>query len=168
MPPNATPAGHERSSPTPPRDMEKRWRAEMDKGAAAFGEGDYETAGALFSEALGCARRLFMRAAAEQFSARKAAHILIVSQHNIAETFMRLGMAEKAYTHYFSAFSTLCDWLEASAAPEPMRRACAEKLAEATAAVVACLRRMRAEPRRIAAIYARAAQHGQAAPDYSA
>ena len=163
MPPAAERARKEQSLETPIPDLEKQWRRETHKGNEAFSSGDYEAAAALFSEALARARRLFIRAAADQFSPRKAAHILIVSQHNIAETFMRQGMFEEAYTHYLSAFSTLCDWLEASNAPESMRRACAEKLTEAMNAVVTYLRRTSAEPQHIEAIYTRAAQHGPAA-----
>ena len=143
------------------------WRAETEKGAEAFSESNFDAASAPFSEALHFARRLFIRAAAEQFSARKAARMLVVSQHNIAENFMRRGMLEEAHTHYLSAFSTLCDWLEAPNASDAMRRACAENLAEAMTAIVAYLRRTQAEPQQITAIYTRAARNGDLAPHRS-
>lgn len=139
------------------------WRTETEKGNEAFSESDFDAASAPFGKALHFARRVFIRAAAEQFSPHRAARMLVVSQHNIAENFMRRGMFEEAHTHYLSAFSTLCDWLEAPNASDAMRRACAENLADAMTAIITYLRRTRAEPQQITAIYTRAARNGDLA-----
>ena len=165
MTPHAGRAFKEPSSKTSALNDANRWRADTGKGNDAFSEGDYETAGAFFSEALHRSRRLFIRAAAEQFPPCRAVRMLVVSQHNMAENFMRRGMLEEAHTHYLLAFSTLCDWLEAPNASEQMRRACAENVPDAMNAVVAYMHRTRAEPQQITAVYARAARHGgQASP----
>lgn len=162
MPQTIKSAQEEKLQQKPNQNDMSAWRMQIKNGQTASGAGDYQTANFYFKAALSHARRLFMRAADKQFSPRNAVHALIVSQHNIAGNFMKRGMLEEAYTHYLSAFSTLCDWLEASNAPEPMRRACAEKLTDATNAVVNYLNRTNAPQQRIAAIYARAAQHREA------
>lgn len=143
-------------------DHEAFWRQATQKGVEAFSEGDFDKAGDCFGDALFHASQLFMLAAANVFSPRDAAHIMIVSQHNIADNFVRRGMLEEAYTHYLTVFSTFCDWLESSQASRAMRHACADKINDAEEAVVAYLRRINANPEAIAAIYARASKHNAA------
>ena len=164
MPPASPNASARQAAESRRPDVEQQHRLETRRGAEAFSIGDFETAGEHFCTALSCARRLFIRAASGAFSSRKAARLLISAQHNVAENFMRQGRLEDAYTHYLSAFSTLCDWLEAQTAPAPMRRACAENLSEALGAVASFLQRTGAKPERISAVYARAARHSAAAP----
>ena len=164
MPPATLNASAEQIAEARKPDIEEQQRLATRQGAEAFSTGDFQAAGEHFCSALSCARRLFIRAASGAFSPRKAAHLLISAQHNVAENFIRQGRLEDAYAHYFSAFSTLCDWLEAQKTPEAMRQACAENLADARDAVIAHLQRTGAEPERIGAIYARAAKHSGTAP----
>lgn len=161
MPPETACDSHERSSHPTALNEARQWRAEKQKGDEAVSANDFASADVFYKDALARARRLFIRATAEQFPAPQAVHILTVSRHSLADNFMRQGMSDEAYTHYYSALSTLCDWLEAPNASEPMRRACADQLARAMHRIVSYLEQTGADPQQISAIRARVARHNE-------
>ncbi|MEM8935554.1 MAG: hypothetical protein AAGC77_04015 [Pseudomonadota bacterium] len=129
------------------------WRFAMDVGNKAFADGKLNTAANHYQRATRVAEDLLRLSQDGGIDPNCAARAVFESRRNLAEILLRLGQRDQAVDALEMGFMKFCVGAAWPCGAQPVRNACAHKIAESLEALVIMMERLETAPSKIISVY---------------